>query len=167
MTPGGPGCSTMSTSMRHRSSAISRGLFECLACRAWTMRFIQHLLSDRMVNMDLDVDTWEIQLDETFAERDFPGVEVDRAEAWGVVGRVAGRGNGPSLMLNAHVDVVPPGDLLAWAGADPFSGRVTGNKVDGRGACDMKAGLVAPLSSVRGIYRAQGAFATSPVAMRI
>src|SRR5215207_165546 len=128
---------------------------------------IQHLLSDRMVNMDLAVDTWEIPLDETFAERDFPGVEVDRSEAWGVVGRVAGRGNGPSLMLNAHVDVVPPGDLLAWAGADPFSGRVTGNKVDGRGACDMKAGLVAPLSSVRGIYRAQGAFATSPVAMRI
>jgi Peptidase family M20/M25/M40/Peptidase dimerisation domain len=112
---------------------------------------IQHLLSDRMVNMDLDVDTWQIPLDETLAEPDFPGVEVDRAEAWGVVGRVAGRGNGPSLMLNAHVDVVPPGDLLAWEGADPFSGRVTGNKVDGRGACDMKAGLVASLWAVRGI----------------
>jgi hypothetical protein len=26
---------------------------------------IQHLLSDRMVNMDLDVDTWQIPLDET------------------------------------------------------------------------------------------------------
>jgi hypothetical protein len=33
---------------------------------------IQHLLSDRMVNMDLDVDTWQIPLDETFAEPDFP-----------------------------------------------------------------------------------------------
>ena len=44
---------------------------------------IQHLLSDRMVNMDLDVDTWQIPLDETLAEPDFPGVEVDRAEAWG------------------------------------------------------------------------------------
>ena len=42
-------------------------------------------------------------------------------------------------MLNAHVDVVPPGDLLAWEGADPFSGRVTGETVEGRGACDMKA----------------------------
>jgi acetylornithine deacetylase len=75
---------------------------------------IQHVLSDRMVNMDLAVDTWQIPLAETVAEPDFPGVEVDRSEAWGVVGRVTGRGNGPSLMLNAHVDVVPPGDMLAW-----------------------------------------------------
>jgi acetylornithine deacetylase len=75
---------------------------------------LQHLLSDRMVNMDLAVDTWQIPLDQTLAEPDFPGVEVERSEAWGVVGRVAGRGDGPTLMLNAHVDVVPPGDLLAW-----------------------------------------------------
>jgi acetylornithine deacetylase len=112
---------------------------------------IQHVLSDRMITMDLDVDAWQISLEETLAEPDFPGVEVDRSEAWGVVGRVAGSGSGPSLMLNAHVDVVPPGDLLSWEGADPFKGRVTGNTVEGRGACDMKAGLVASLWAVRGI----------------
>ena len=112
---------------------------------------IQHLLSDRMITMNLDVDTWQIPLEETLAEPDFPGVEVDRSEAWGVVGRIAGRGTGPSLMLNAHVDVVPAGDLLAWEGADPFSGKVTANTVEGRGACDMKAGLVASLWAVRGI----------------
>jgi acetylornithine deacetylase len=112
---------------------------------------IQHLLSDRMSTMDLDVDTWQIALDETLAEPDFPGVEVDRSEAWGVVGRVPSHGSGPSLMLNAHVDVVPPGDLLTWEGADPFNGRVTGDTVEGRGACDMKAGLVASLWAVRGL----------------
>src|SRR4029453_1456452 len=112
---------------------------------------IQHVLSDRMITMDLDVDTWQIPLDETLAEPDFPGVEVDRSEAWGGVGRVAGRGNGPPLMLNAHRDVVPPGALLCWEGADPFSGRVTGDTVEGRGACDMKAGLVASLWAVRGL----------------
>ncbi len=112
---------------------------------------IQHLLSDRMITMDLAVDTWQIPLDETLAEPDFPGVEVDRSEAWGVVGRVAGRGNGPSFMLNAHVDVVPPGDLRSWEGASPFSGRITGDAVEGRGACDMKAGLVASLWAVRGV----------------
>ena len=112
---------------------------------------IQHLLSDRMSTMDLDVDTWQIALDETLAEPDFPGVEVDRSEAWGVVGRVPGHGSGPSLMLNAHVDVVPPGDLFTWEGADPFNGRVTGDTVEGRGACDMKAGLVASLWAVRGL----------------
>ena len=112
---------------------------------------IQHVLSDRMSTMDLEVDAWQISLEETLAEPDFPGVEVDRSEAWGVVGRIAGRGSGPSLMLNAHVDVVPPGDLLTWAGAAPFSGRVTGDTVEGRGACDMKAGLVASLWAVRGL----------------
>ena len=112
---------------------------------------IQHLLSDRMITMDLDLDAWQIPLDETLAEPDFPGVEVDRSEAWGVVGRVAGRGDGPSLMLNAHVDVVPPGDMISWEGADPFSGRVTADTVEGRGACDMKAGLVASLWAVRGL----------------
>ena len=44
---------------------------------------IQHLLADRMSTMDLDVDTWQISLNETLAEPDFPGVEVDRSEAWG------------------------------------------------------------------------------------
>jgi acetylornithine deacetylase len=112
---------------------------------------IQHLLSDRMITMDLDVDAWQIPLDETLAEPDFPGVEVDRSEAWGVVGRVSGREGEPSLMLNAHVDVVPPGGLLSWEGADPFSGRVMGGIVEGRGACDMKAGLVASLWAVRGL----------------
>jgi hypothetical protein len=112
---------------------------------------IQHVLADRMSTMDLDVDAWQISLEETLAEPDFPGVEVDRSEAWGVVGRVAGRGSGPPLMLNAHVDVVPPGDLRTWEGADPFNGRVTGDTVEGRGACDMKAGLVASLWAVRGL----------------
>jgi Peptidase family M20/M25/M40 len=112
---------------------------------------IQHLLADRMSTMNLDVDTWQIALDETLAEPDFPGVEVARSEAWGVVGRAPGHGSGPSLMLNAHVDVVPPGDLLSWEGADPFSGRVTGDTVEGRGSCDMKAGLVASLWAVRGL----------------
>src|SRR6478736_8459998 len=112
---------------------------------------IQHLLADRMSTMNLDVDTWQIALDETLAEPDFPGVEVDRSEAWGVVGRAPGHGSGPSLMLNAHVDVVPPGDLLSWEGADPFNGRVTDDTVEGRGSCDMKAGLVASLWAVRGL----------------
>ena len=116
---------------------------------------IQHLLADRMSTMNLDVDTWQIALDETLAEPDFPGVEVDRSEAWGVVGRVPGYGSGPSLMLNAHVDVVPPGDVLSWEGADPFGGRVTGDTVEGRGSCDMKAGLVASLWAVRGLTELQ------------
>ena len=111
---------------------------------------MQHLMSGRLAALGLDVDTWSIPLDETLARPDFPGVEVDRREGWGVVGRLPG-GGGPSLMLNAHVDVVPPGDLDAWEGNDPFGGEVTADAVHGRGACDMKAGLVAALWAVRAL----------------
>jgi acetylornithine deacetylase len=52
-------------------------------------------------------------------------------------------------MLNAHVDVVPPGDLDPWGDQVPFSGTVAADTVYGRGACDMKAGLVASLWTVR------------------
>ena len=48
-------------------------------------------------------------------------------------------------MLNAHVDVVPPGDLGTWGAAGPFGAAIRGDDVHGRGTCDMKAGLVASL----------------------
>ena len=62
-----------------------------------------------------------------------------------------GTGGGASLMLNAHVDVVPPGDLDPWGDQVPFSGSVGADAVYGRGACDMKAGLVAALWTVRAL----------------
>jgi len=76
---------------------------------------IQDMLSARLAGDGLDVDAWPIPMAETLAAADFPGVEVERAEAWGTVGRLPGTGDGASLMLNAHVDVVPPGDLDPWA----------------------------------------------------
>jgi acetylornithine deacetylase len=102
----------------------------------------------------LEVDHWRIPLAETLAAPGFPGCEVPRAEAWGLVGRLAGQSQGPSLLLNAHVDVVPPGDPGAWT-ADPFGGQVEGGTLYGRGACDMKGGLVAALAAVRALRRAR------------
>ncbi len=112
---------------------------------------IQAHLARKLERLGLDVDHWEIPLADTLAADDFPGVEVDRREAWGLVGVSAGRGDGPSLMLNAHVDVVPPGDLRSWDHADPFNGRVSRDAVHGRGACDMKGGLVAAVWAVQAL----------------
>lgn len=113
---------------------------------------VAHIFADH----GLDVDHWEIPLDEIMARPDFPGVEVDRHEAWGLVGRLTGRrsgsGDAPALMFNGHVDVVPPGDLRQWS-ADPFEARVAGGRLFGRGSCDMKAGLVAALWAAEGIRR--------------
>lgn len=91
----------------------------------------------------LEVDHWELPLADLVADPEFPGVEVPRREAWGVVGRLPGAGDGPSLLLAGHVDVVPPGDRGAWEVTDPFACKVDRTVAYGRGTCDMKAGLVA------------------------
>jgi acetylornithine deacetylase len=67
---------------------------------------------------------------------------------------LAGHLHGPCLILQGHVDVVPPGDLAQWP-SDPFRPRVAGDVIHGRGACDMKAGLVANLAAIAAI-RASG-----------
>lgn len=108
-------------------------------------------LAQRMSGWDIEVDHWKIPLAETMNAAGFPGTEVDRSEAWGLVGRIAGRSGGRSLMLNNHVDVVPPGKLAAWARNDAFDGAVDAHHVYGRGACDMKGGLAASLWAVRAL----------------
>ncbi len=52
---------------------------------------------------------------------------------------------GKSLMLNAHLDTVPP---QGYKG-DPYSGKRKGNKVIGLGASDCKAGVAAMMEIAR------------------
>jgi len=46
----------------------------------------------------------------------------------------------PNLVFAGHTDVVPPGDEGAWR-HPPFAGEVSGDKLYGRGAVDMKGGI--------------------------
>jgi acetylornithine deacetylase len=103
----------------------------------------------------LEVDHWQIDLDEVQRQADFPGMEVEREEAWGLVARLpgTGTGDGSTLMLNGHIDVVPQGDPNAWSD-DPFSGAIRDGNLFGRGSCDMKAGLIAAHWAVQAIRRA-------------
>jgi acetylornithine deacetylase len=112
---------------------------------------VQSSLAGLLADLGADIDHWPIPLPETLSAPGFPGMEVDRREAWGLVGRVPGTGEGQTLMLNAHVDVVPSGDPGAWPAGQPFSGSVRDGSVWGRGACDMKAGLVASVWTMRAL----------------
>jgi len=60
-----------------------------------------------------------------------------------VVAPVKGEGGGQSLVLSGHVDTVPIGSRK-WT-RKPFGGEIEGNKLFGRGANDMKAGIAANL----------------------
>jgi acetylornithine deacetylase len=60
-----------------------------------------------------------------------------------VAARRSGTGGGRSLVLSGHADTVPAG-TLPWT-RDPFGGVVVGNRLYGRGSCDMKAGVATNL----------------------
>lgn len=67
------------------------------------------------------------------------------------------RGPGPLLLMEGHTDVVTPGDPAAWRD-DPFSGRIAGRTLYGRGAVDMKGGLSAMLFAARALQLAGAPF---------
>src|SRR5512132_3520076 len=58
--------------------------------------------------------------------------------------------DGRSLILNGHIDVVSPEPSAMWS-SPPFVPRREGDWLYGRGAGDMKAGLVAMVGAVRGL----------------
>ncbi len=57
-----------------------------------------------------------------------------------VVATYKGSGAGQSLLLIAHSDVMPAGNLSLW-NDDPFSGKITNGRLYGRGSGDDKCGM--------------------------
>jgi acetylornithine deacetylase len=115
---------------------------------------IQHVLAERMRQLGLDVDLWQIDLARAAATPGYPGMEAERLAAWGLVANRPGScSEEPALVLQGHVDVVPPGDLARWSGA-PFRPRIIGRRIHARGACDMKAGVAANFAAVAAIRTA-------------
>lgn len=77
-------------------------------------------------------------------EAELQFVDGDRAN---IVARIPG-GNGPSLMLNGHMDTVPAGDM-----PDAFAPRTHDGVLWGRGACDMKGAVAAMACAMAAMVR--------------
>lgn len=107
---------------------------------------VQQHLAGLLAGFGLEVDLWPLDLAALRAGPAYPGEEVDRTQAWGLVAS-SRPGEPVGLVLESHVDVVPAGDPAGWT-ADPFSPVVSGGRVLGRGSCDMKGGLAAVLAAV-------------------
>jgi acetylornithine deacetylase len=92
----------------------------------------------------LEVDRWEATPGEMEPYLDHVGEQESYDNRPNVAGVRKGTGGGSSILLNAHVDTVAPGDPATWT-YDPFSGTVERGLLYGRGSCDMKGGLVTHL----------------------
>ena len=124
---------------------------------------VQELCAELLAEEGVTVDRWDIDLDELTEDPWFPGNEAARSRAVGVVGTSAGDGD-PALILQGHLDVVPPGDPETWQGTDPFSAEIREGRLYGRGACDMKAGVAVNLAVARTL-RAAGVALERPLAV--
>ncbi len=111
-------------------------------------RRIQSRMAELFDEATLEVDVVETDPEELARDPDFPGLEVPRTELPVVAGRLRTGRPGPRLLLVGHVDVVPPGDETTWT-TPPFAPEIRDGAVYGRGACDMKGGVVAALEAIR------------------
>ena len=64
--------------------------------------------------------------------------------------RLNGSGRGKSLLLNGHIDTVPPGKT-SWS-ASPWSGELRNGRLYGLGSFDMKAGLAAQAAVIAAVH---------------
>ena len=81
---------------------------------------------------------------------DHVGEETRFANRPNIVGIRRGAGGGRSILLNAHVDTVEAGDSATWTHA-PLGGEIVGDRLYGRGSCDMKGGLVSFIAALEAL----------------
>jgi acetylornithine deacetylase len=112
----------------------------------------QERVTRELENLGLEPDVWEPNVEELREHRGF--FETKTYDAVGYEGRpnvaatAEGTGDGNSLVLSGHVDVVDV-DEGEWT-YDPWTATRVDDRMYGRGTCDMKGGLATNLF----VYRA-------------
>ena len=84
-----------------------------------------------------------------------PG-DCEKYPRWNIVARYEGATPGPCVHFNGHTDVVEVG--AGWT-YDPFAATLDGDRIYGRGACDMKGGLAAAIIAAEAFIQEHPDFA--------
>jgi acetylornithine deacetylase len=100
---------------------------------------LQRYLAERLKDVGANVDLFVPEAG-AMAGKPLVPPGLDFAGRPQLIATRRGRGSGPSLVLNGHIDVVSVEPREEWT-SDPFVAQVRDGKLYGRGACDMKGGI--------------------------
>lgn len=101
------------------------------ASTAGRERQAQELMAARFNQMGMEIDIWEQQGNDLISHPCFCSPRTDFKDNPNVVGVLKGTGGGRSLIVNGHIDVVPPGEPGQWADS-PWSGTIKDGRIYGR-----------------------------------
>jgi acetylornithine deacetylase len=97
---------------------------------------LQEHLAERLRAAGAEVDVWEPSPEDVAGHPLTPAGGIGFEGRPQLAARFRGTGGGGSLLLNGHIDVVP-------GTPEQFRPHVEGDRLIGRGACDMKGGIAA------------------------
>lgn len=108
----------------------------------------QIFVAEMLKSMGLYVDIWEPNIAELKKHPAYIKTPWGYEGRPNVVGILKGKGGGKSLILNGHIDVVSPEPLFLWK-HNPWGAEIENDMLFGRGALDMKGGLVSMLYALK------------------
>ena len=114
---------------------------------------IQIFLTDLLKRMGAEVDSFEPD-NARISQYDCYNANHQYKDRPNVVGVFKGSGEGKSVVMNGHADVVSPGEEERWT-SPPYKPEIRDGRMYGRGTCDMKAGLAAAICAVK-LLKEQG-----------
>jgi acetylornithine deacetylase len=108
---------------------------------------IQRFLADTMGKMGLLLDQWETNWEELKKHPGYRPVDRGYEGRPNIVATWRGTGEGRTLLLNGHSDVIPVGNGEGWSD-NPWSGAIRDGRLYGRGSADMKSGVASHVMAV-------------------
>jgi acetylornithine deacetylase len=111
---------------------------------------LQAYVGERLAAIGAEVDQWEPDAAEFADHPMMPPWHHWRGRPL-TVGTIRGSGDGRSLIVNGHIDVVDAGERSRWT-SPPFEADVRDDRIYGRGAVDMKGGVGAALFALEALH---------------
>ena len=115
----------------------------------------QELLLQHVRSMGLDGELWDLDPETLQSDPDYVASGRQYAGRHNLTATLPPKGHGgQSLVLNGHIDVVSA-EPTDWWQHDPWGAQIENGRLYGRGALDMKGGLVQALLAIRAVQSAE------------